>query len=278
MTSQALAARLRGQRAAGAAHVGHAAHDAVVDGTHTQRGEGKADLFLGAAIQNAVAQGLERGKIAGAEREEGNFVKTRLAEAIIQKAADIRQAAFPYRAIGHARMAETAAARTAARDFQGQTVMDGPDGHDLRRGVGGVVQIRHNAALRAVIRKKGAQASVTVRRKERGDVDARNMARLFQKGLARPVAGKGLFQQAQHVGQQFLPVAEHHQIDEGGQRFGAEERAASSHDQRAFPQAWGAPLRAERNARQIEHIQDVGVAELMRNGKAHGMELRQRRA
>ena len=86
--TQALAARFGGQGTARAAQVGHALHDLVVDGAHTQRRQRKADLFLGAAAQHAVAQGLERGKVARAQRKEGNLVKARLFQAVVQQAGD----------------------------------------------------------------------------------------------------------------------------------------------------------------------------------------------
>ena len=57
--AQALAASLWGQRAAGAAQIGHALDDFVVNGAHPQRRQGKADLFTGATVQRVEAQGLQ---------------------------------------------------------------------------------------------------------------------------------------------------------------------------------------------------------------------------
>ena len=199
--TQALAARFGGQGTARAAQVGHALHDLVVDGAHAQRRQRKADLFLGAAAQHAVAQGLERGEVARAQRKEGDLVKARLFQAVVQQAGDGVQRPFAHRAVDHARVAETAAARTAAGDLQRQAVVHRADGHHLAGGVGHLVEVGHDAARGpGVVGKTGLQTAFRIRREERGDVDAVDVAGLFQTAVTRPAFVQGLFQQAQHVG------------------------------------------------------------------------------
>ena len=129
-----------------------------------------------------------------------------------------------------------------------------------------------------MVGKTGLQTAFRIRREERGDVDAGDVAGLFQTAVTRPAFVQGLFQQAQHVGQGFFAVAQHHQIDEGGQRLGAQQGAATGDDQRALAQILRPVGRAQGDVAQLQHVEHVGVAQLMGDGEGKAVQVAQRRA
>ena len=273
--AQALAAGLWGQSAACAAQLGHAFHDGVVDGAHPQRRQGKADLFFGAAVQHAQAQGLQGGIVSGAQREEGNFVKACFVQAAAQQAVNIFQGALSHRAIDHAGVAEAASARAAAGDFQREPVVHGPHGHHLAHGIGGLIDVCHNAPCRAgIIRHKGAQRRAgrgRHGREQRWHVHAGDAPCRVEQFLSGPAPVAGFFQQFQHVRQAFFAVAQNHQIHKWGQGLGAEQGPAAGHHQRTGVQTFW-PVRATQgNTRQVQHIEHVGIAQLVGDGKTEGM-------
>ncbi len=225
-----------------------------------------------------MAEGLEGGKVAGAQGKEGNFVEACFAQTVIQQAGDSGQGAFAHGPVHHARVAEATAARAAARDFQGKTVVHRAHGNHLPGGVDRRIQIRHDAARRAgIVGQQRDRRAALPGGKKRGHIHAGNQPGLAQQLITAPALIQSAFQQAQHIGQALLSVAQNHQIHEGRQGFGAQQRAPAGNDQRADRQILAAPGRAQGNAGQIQHIEHIGVTKLMGDGKGHAMQAGQRR-
>ena len=199
----------------------------------------------------------------------------------MHEAHQFRYAAFPGRAVNHAGLAKTATARATARDFQGQTIVDGPKGNYLGQRVRGGVKIGNDAACN--LRARGG---VFVKFRH---INAGKATGGFQKIRPRPVLRFGLFQQIQQFQSDFLAFSQDHQIHERGQRLGGQDAAPSGRHNGAVGQAGfffarrpvrpgrGPVFRPAGNARQIKHEQDIGIAQLVGDAETDEIHLGQGR-
>ena len=157
--------------------------------------------------------------------------------------------------------------------------MNGPHGHHLLGGIGGVVDVRHDAAggPRIVVHQGHGRGGGGFRpgSEEGGHVYAGNMPGLKQQAFTSPAGIKSFFKQFQNVGQAFFAIAQHHDVNKGRQRLRAEQRSAACNDKGAGRKILRPVSRAQGNASQIKHVEDVGITKLMRDGKTQAMGLPQ---
>ena len=99
-----------------------------------------------------------------------------------------------------------------------------------------------------------------------GDITAGNIGHRPQQTLFPPFFRFGFADQLADGGQLFLALAQHHHVDEVGQRLGVAHAGPARHHQRPFLAAVG---RAQRDARHVQHGQDVGVGKLVLQCEAH---------
>ena len=274
--AQALAAGFGGERHASAADGGHAVHDAVVNGSHAQGGQRKGNLFLCAAVQRGRAQRPERRVVARAQGQKADFIESGLVEALLQKFRDCLHAPLTGRPVYHSGVTEAAEARAAAGDFQGKPVVYRGDGDDLIRGIEEAVKISHHASCgMGGFRNERFHAAVTAFPVERGYVDARYGAGRAQKIGACGTLLKGFFEGVQEIHHGFLAISQDHEIEEWCHGFCTEEGTAAGDDQRAGLPILRALSCVQGDTAAIQHVEDVGIAEFVCDGKTHQVHILQ---
>ena len=187
------------------------------------------------------------------------------------------QAPFPYRAIQHACLAKAAATGASPHNFQHNTVMNNLRvRHRDILGVIGRVQIHHNPLVHLsrsfrAIRRKGSNGAVfmvghIIQRRHVHPLQLRQLLQAAFPGFPGLAPCRNDVAQFQH---DFFPVANHEGVNDPCKRFRIEGARASCHDDGILPATFAA---AERNAGQMEHGKNVGVAHLVLQGKAHHIE------
>ena len=186
-------------------------------------------------------------------------------------------AALAHRAIDHARLAEAAAARAAAQHLDVDAVVhDLHERHDDALGIGCRIEIGnhvldHRARHALLLRLERGQRAVLVvgRLIQAGHVDAAKMRQPAQAFLARYALGLARLHHVDRLQRADLAVADGESIDEVMQRFRIERARTARDDDGILP---GAILAVQRDAGQIENLQDVGVAHLVLERDAQHVE------
>ena len=95
---------------------------------------------------------------------------------------------------------------------------------------------------------------------KRGDIDTRDTSRFLQKLLFRPSFLLGPLVQVYVLQGDLLPFAKDEEVNKRGQRFRIITAGATSYHKRSKT----FPVRgSERQSRQIQHIQNIGVGHLI---------------
>ncbi len=197
---------------------------------------------------------------------------------------DLLGAAVPDVPLGAAGLAEPAQPRAAAHHLDVDPVVDDLGvGHDRPHGEGRLFQVRHAGGLRdrrqAVdLGRERRQRAVIVPRRldEAGGVEEVELA---GEGHDEVGPGRaGLAQAAvliEEEGQGVLGLAQEHEVEERGHRLGVIDARAAGDDQRV---GLGSVGGQQRNARQVQHLQDVRVKHLVLEGDAENVEVADRTA
>ena len=188
-------------------------------------------------------------------------------------------AALAHRAGDHAGLAEAAAAGAAAEDLDAHPLVHALGERDERRlGIRPLVEVHHRVLRDAprharAVRRDALDATVgqVVDVVERRHVDTAGARETEQQLLAAAGPALGL-PGAHDLGDRehgLLAVAQHRGVDEVGDRLGVEGRVAAGDDDRV---RLVAVARVQRDAREVERGQHVGVAELGGEAQAEQVE------
>ena len=125
---------------------------------------------------------------------------------------------------------------------------------------------------RAVLRGDGGHGAVLVVCDivEAGNVDAVQPGGGPQQLLLAPPLPPGGAVQLHQLHRQVLALAQAHKVDEVGDGLGVVHGGAAGDDQRRKA---GALRRVQRDARQIQHVQDGGERHLIAHGKGHNVKI-----
>ena len=227
-----------------------------------------------------VQEFKETAVVARAERGERDLVVTgRLAQAF-RLPVDRLHALFTERAVQKARLTEAAAADAAAQHLHDRAVVDDvEERHDEGFGEIHVVHVVHNALLhrcgRAVLRDIALHGAVVIVLDvvERRHVDAFDLRGLFQKFVFRLVFGAAAAEQLDYLEVHLLAVAEEKDVDKVGQRLRV-ARARPARDDDIFQRR--AVAAQKRHARELQHVQNIRVAQLVLQREADEVELAHR--
>ena len=210
----------------------------------------------------------QAGVVARGERGQRDLLIARLIDQLFGQVENVLHAALAHRAVDHACLAEAAAARAAAQHFDVDAVVHNlHERHDDALRILGLVKVGHHvlddgAGYALLRRLKGLQRAVLVVGCliEAGHIDAaepRQPAQAFLSGNALSLARLHHVDGLQRAD---FAVSNGKRVDEMIQRLRIERARAARNDDRIVP---GAVLAVQRNAGQIEELQDVGIAHLI---------------
>ena len=223
-----------------------------VDAQRRQR-----DAQAGAQLADARERLRHRAVVARAEREQRDLVAAGLVEQPVGGLDHQVDRPLAHRPVPHAGLAEAAAGGAAAHDLDDHAVVDGLEhGHDrAQHGLAG----REPHEDLALGRPRAAP----------GHPDAGHGRERPQARLAA-VLLHGRDDGAELV----LRLADEEGVEERRQRPGVGDGGAAAEDDGVFPIPLGG---VQRHAGQVEHLEDVRVAELVRQGEPPQVALAHRR-
>ena len=264
-------------------HAGDLPQQIVVEPVGAQRRHRERDLLGRQLGHRRLHQRRHAGVVGHRQRRQRRLVVAALLDPLDQRVDDGHRIALPHRPVDHPRLAEAAPLGAAARHLDRHAIEDRL-GVRQRRVVGEreLVDVRHQHAARAgrhariAGRADHQQAAlfVELRGVELGDVE-----RIFLGQPAEPLAPRDprpaqLGRLAHQRRQRLLRLADEEGVDEGGQRLGVRGRRAAGDDQR---RPVVAVRRAQRDPRQVQDGQHVGVGQLVLQREADHVELAHRR-
>ena len=268
----------------GGAHLLEVVEHGLGQAVGAQARDGQAHLLAVEALHQLVHQRDDGAVVGRGQAGEADLVVARLAQALHHRVDHGLGRALAHGAVDHPGLAEAAALRAAAGQLDSVAVEDRA-GLGERRvgGEGVVVDVLHVRAddgvgeVGVVRRLDDFETRVRVGRRgvERGQVAAGRAGQAAQAlgaGEAGGLEGGPVVHEAR---QGLLAVADHEAVDEGRQRLGLEGGGAAGDDERVLLAAVG---RAQGDAAEVEHQQDVRVGQLVLQREAHQVELVQRGA
>ena len=274
--TEALAAGLGGEREGVLLALGDGVGD--IDGEAIDAGAGEGDLEVGEGGREGLDHGHDAAVVGRAEGEQRKLLVAGVGEELPGSVDDLLGAALARGAVDHPGLAEAAALRTAALDLDGGAVVnrleEGHDGlHKSRR------KRLDNAALddgrgsRVGGLEGGEMAELVVARfVEGGDVDAGHGEQVAQAGGAGGAFALPGADKLGNLDDGVFALPEDKGVDEGGEGLGVEGAAAAGDNDgvvlAAVAGAWG-------NTREVEHVEDVGVGQLVLEGEAEDVEIAQ---
>ena len=182
--------------------------------------------------------------------------------------------------IDEPRLTEPAAADAPAEQLQHHPVVDDLGGGD--HGLGGVIRLVHvlddplgDHGGDALLRRDGRDGAVLVIGHviQGGDVQAGDLRGGAEHPVLGPALALGPAVQLDQLHGDVLALAEGDDVHEGGQRLGIVGAGPADDDERGERR----PVRAvDGQARQVEQVQHVGVGQLIAEGDADQVELRDR--
>ena len=215
------------------------------------------------------------------QTRQAQFVITGIAAELARAFADELGAALTEWAVELARLAEAAAAHAAAQHFDTGAVLHGTDQRHHK--VFGRLVVVHifDDRLGDTLRHAGAvgldgfDAAILFIRHivERRDVNAGDLRHFQQQPIFCPALLFALLDSGADVLQHLLTLAQLHDIEEISHRLGIADAGAARDDERP---AGVTVRRAQRDARQAQHSQNIGVAKLVFQREADDVKIRQR--
>ena len=262
---QALRPRLGRQREARLADAPDLLHQGPGEGLHPHGGERDGDPLFLVALHERGEQGLDPAVVAGAQRKQRQLAVPGRLKHLPGHGFQKAGVPLPDGPPDHARLAETAPARAAPGDLEREAVVDRlHQGDDGPPRPGAAVEVGDDPLPHGL-----------PRRMQGGRVHALDAGQPgeplppVQFPLLRGDEGPGDF------GDDLLPLADHEGVDEAGHRGGVEGAGAAGDDQRVL---LGPLFPPNRDPRQVQHVEDIGVAEFVLEREADGVEALQRRA
>ena len=276
--AQALGAGFRGEGEARLAVAAKDVGDVLVEAIHPLAGQREAHVVLGEAVAQLHPHRRQGEVIGAAERQQREIAVAGAGHPLLHRLDHRLWLHIAGRAGEHAGLAETAAPGAAAADLDREPVMDGFDVGDQTHAVVGHGGGHPPQHARRQFRPQGLEGdAIGPRGIERRHVDARHMGQINQQRRAAQPGGFGLGHHQANLRQQFLAIAEGEEIKEGRVRFRvAGGGGAAGEDQRRccrIVERQVAPLGGpQRQARQIQHLEDVGGTQLVAEAEAEDVE------
>ena len=239
-------------------------------------------MLLRCPLVQIVQQLFQLAVVRGGQAGQAQFLIAGVGAQVLRRLVQQAGIALAHGTIQEARLAETAAAHTAAQDFNAGAVLDGTHhGHDKVRRRGKLVQILEDGFGDAgrdarLVGGDGLDPAIVVVFDvvESRDIDAGDLCNAQQQLLFGDAAlFFGFFDLGADAGQLVFSFAQLDHIKEIRDGFGVAGAGAARHDQRP---ALIAVFGVKRDARQIQHGQNVGIGKLILQGKAHRVKCRQR--
>ena len=273
--------RLGREREAGPARRGHLGRDPDREGVDPQRWQAHADLSAAGGIVDGVSHdALDAREVGRRQRCEADLVVPRAAETVADHGAYLLLGPLAHRTGDHPGLTEAAAPRAAAEDLDVEAVV-----HDLGQrdelvlGVGPVGQVGdralgHLGGHIRVARRDGHEGGAVVGGLvHRGDVDTRDRGQGPEHALAAARSAPSRLPVPHDLGDLadgLLAVADHEEVDEVGQWLGVVRAVAPGADEGVLR---GPRRRPDRDAGEVDAVQDVRVDELGRQVEGQHVEL-----
>ena len=239
-------------------------------------------MLLRCPLVQVVQQFFELAVVGGGQAGQAQFLVAGVGAEVLCCPVQQARVALTHGAVQKARLTEAAAAHTAAQHLNAGAVLDGTHHghHEVRRGRK-LVQVLDDGLgddgrdVRLVGRDGLYTAVFLIRHIiESRNVDAGDLGNAAEQLLFGDAAlFFGLFDLGADAGQLVLALAQLDDIKEIRDGLGVAGAGAARHDERP---ALVAVLGIERDVRQVQHGQDVGIGKLILQGKAHGIEGGQR--
>ncbi len=281
--AHALRAGLGRERQTARAHGRHLAQQIFVQPVGAQRRHRQRHLLVAQLGHRRLHQRRHARIVGGRQRRQRRLVVAALLDPADERVDDRDRVALAHRPVDHAGLAETAALGAAARDLDRHAVEDRL-GVRQRRVVGereavdvgdpGALRARRHARIQR--RPDDHEAGLGV---DLGRVQLRHVQRIALGQAAQALAagdtGATQRRRLEHQRRQpLLGLADEERVDERRQRLGVGRgRPAGDHQRRVVAAVGG----AQRQPREIQQVQHVGVGQLVLQRETDHVERRQRR-
>jgi len=272
--AQALAAGLGGEGEAGPTGAAEDVGNIGIEAVDPLAGQGEADVVFRQAIAQFDANGGQGQVIGTTERQQGEIGIAGAVHALLHRFDHRLGLHIPGGAGEHAGLAEAAATGAAAADFNREAIVNCLDvGHQAH----GVVGHRRGRAPQQASWQSGLQGDhadpIRPGSVKGGHVDARHLGKVTQQVGAAEAGGPCFGHHQANLWQQFFTIAEGDEIKEGGEGLrvagGGGSAGKDQGRRRRVGQGQVAPLGGPQgNAGQIQHLQDVGGAQLVAEAEA----------
>ena len=273
--AQALGAGFGGEGQAALAHLGGLFNEALGEVVHTQRRQRQTHMLLGCPLVQIVQQLFQLAVVRGGQAGKAQFFIAGVGAQLLRRPVQKARVTLAHGTVQKARLTETATTHTAAQHLNAGAVLNGTHhGHHEIRGRGKLVQVlddrlgdaRRDARL---IGGDGLDPAILVilHIVERRDIDTGDLCNAQQQFLFGNAALLlGLFDLGADAGQLVFALTQLDHIKKVRNGFRVAGAGATRHDQRP---AFIAILGIERDARQIQHSQNIGIGKLVLQGEAH---------
>ena len=245
---------------------------------HPEGGEGEVDVLLLGVVDDLIQHFFHLGVVGGGEGGQGHFlIAGGVAEGLALGAEGVG-ALGPDGAVDEPRLTEAAAPDAAPHDLQHRPVVDHLGvGDDEGVGIKDLVEVPDDAlgdfGGSAVFGGDGGDGAVLMigHVVKGGDVHAGDLGGVLQKSLFVPFAGGAvLLVEVDHFQHDLLALAQLEAVEEVAERLGVHGAGAAGEDDGVVV---GAVLRQGVDARQVQHVEDVGVGKLVLQRKSQEVEL-----
>ena len=256
--------------------------DAHGEGVDAQARQADADVAAAERVVHGAAHDLlDAAEVGGREAGQGDLVVARAAQPVVHHVANLLGWSLADGAGDHAGLAETATAGAAAEDLDVEPIVDDlGERHELALGIGPRGQVADRALLYDLrhaslegLDRGDAPVVEVAHVVEAGHVDARDPCQLPQHVAAALLGPPPGLPRGDHLGDladHLLAVAQHDEVEEVGEGLGVVGAVASGADQRVGA---GPASCVQRDAGQVEAVQDVRVDELCRKVEGDDVEL-----
>ena len=272
---QALGTGFGGKGQAALAHLGGLLDQALGEVVHTQRRQRQADVLLGGPLVQVIQQFFQLAVVGGGQAGKAELLITGIGAQVLRRLVQQAGITLTHGAVQKPRLTDPAAAHAAAQHLDAGAILNGTHhGHHEVRRRGKLVQILDDGLGDAgrdarLVGRDGLDPAVLVILHiiERRDVDAGDFGDAQQQLLFGDAAFLfGLLDLSTDAGQLVFTLTQLDHIEEIRNGFRIAGAGTARHDQRP---ALVAVFGIERDARQIQHSQNVRIGKLVLQGKSH---------
>ena len=273
-----LAACFRSKSQAAFAHSLNLLGNGHAKAVNAQGGQGNAHPVVLEFVNHVVYHGSKAGVVGTGKGNEADFIVACVIHQLARQVLQHLRLALPHGAIHHARMAEAAAAATAAENLQHNAVMNTfTKGHNGRSGKIHAVHVAYHTLInysRRIFRHGlhcfNSIILVIFHLVEGGHVNAADLDNLLQEALASPrLTGTLPRLVGLHNLRHYLfALTNNGEVKKIGQGLRV-IHTGTAHDHQ-----WvllGTLRCQNRHAAQIQHVQNIGIAQLILQGEAHNI-------